>query len=143
VFAAYTRPELLRRWFGPRGHTLTECTLDLRVGGHWRYVVVGADGRAMVLQGYFATVEPPALLVTSQVFGEPYVADDASMVTARFDEHAGRTTLTISVRYPTGQIRDEMARSGMADGMGQGFERLDDVLALPPEEPRPSAGADD
>ena len=129
VFAAYTRPELLRRWFGPHGYTLTDCAIDLRVGGHWRYLVNGDDGSAMVLQGYFCEVEPPLLLVTTQVFGDEYVAGSASIATARFDERDGRTTLTITVRYPTGEIRDEMATTGMADGMGQGFDRLDDVLA--------------
>ena len=134
VFAAYTQPDLLRRWFGPHGFTLTECDIDLSVGGHWRYVVRGpdgpdGDGSEMVLQGYYREVEPPELLVTTQVFGDDYIADNASLASARFDEHAGRTTLTITVRYATGEERDQMAMSGMAEGMGQGYERLDDLLA--------------
>jgi uncharacterized protein YndB with AHSA1/START domain len=134
VFAAYTRPELLRRWFGPHGYTLSECDVDLRVGGRWRYVVRGPrdngnDGSEMILQGVYREVDPPALLVTTQVFGAEYVADNASLVSARFDEHDGRTALTITVRYATGEERDEMAMSGMAEGMGQGYERLDDLLA--------------
>ena len=129
VFAAYTQPELLRRWFGPHGYTLAECAIDLRVGGHWRYLVRGDDGSEMVLQGYFREVEPPALLVTTEVFGEEYIVDVESIASARFDESDGRTTLTITVRYPTGATRDQMALSGMAEGMGQGYERLDDLLA--------------
>ena len=129
VFAAYTEPDLLRRWFGPHGFTLTECAIDLNVGGHWRYVVRGDDGSEMILQGYYREVDPPARLVTTQVFGDEYIADDASLASAQFDEHEGRTTLTITVRYATGEERDEMATSGMAEGMGQGFERLDDLLA--------------
>ena len=134
VFAAYTQPDLLRRWFGPHGFTLTECEIDLRVGGHWRYVVRGpslngTDRNEMILQGYYREVEPPELLVTTQVFGDEYIADNASIASARFEEHDGRTTLTISVRYATGAERDEMATSGMAEGMGQGYERLDDLLA--------------
>ena len=74
-------------------------------------------------------VEPPELLVTTQVFGDEYIADNAAIASARFDEHDGRTTLTISVRYATAEERDQMARSGMAEGMGQGYERLDDLLA--------------
>ena len=132
VFAAYTRPDLLRRWFGPHGYTLTECAIDLSVGGHWRYVVRGdTDGSEMILQGYYREVEPPELLVTTQVFGDEYIADNASLASAHFDEHEGRTTLTITVRYATGEERDQMAMSGMADGMGQGYERLDELLATP------------
>lgn len=129
VFAAYTQPALLRRWFGPYGFTLSECDIDLRVDGHWRYVVRGDDGSEMIMQGYFREIDPPRLLVTTQVFGDVYVADDASIATAQFDERDGRTTLTITVRYPTAEQRDRMAMSGMADGMGEGYERLDDLLA--------------
>jgi uncharacterized protein YndB with AHSA1/START domain len=130
VFAAYTQPDLLRRWFGPHGYTLTDCVIDLTVGGHWRYVVRGDDdGSEMILQGYYREVDPPMLLVTTQVFGDVYIADNASLASARFDEYDGRTRLTITVRYATGEERDQMATSGMAEGMGQGYERLDDLLA--------------
>jgi uncharacterized protein YndB with AHSA1/START domain len=44
VYDAWTRPEHIRRWLGPRGLTMTVCESDLRVGGEWRFVHRGPDG---------------------------------------------------------------------------------------------------
>ena len=50
VFDAHTRPELLKRWFGPHGWRLVVCEIDLRVGGAWHYVLTGpADERSSVV----------------------------------------------------------------------------------------------
>ena len=130
LFDAYTKPELLRRWFGPHGYALVECDIDLRVGGHWRYLVRGLDGSEMTLQGVYQEIVRPELLVTTQTFDEgDYIADNASLVSTSFVEHDGGTTLTTTVRYPTPEMRDEIARSGMAEGFGQGLERLDELVA--------------
>lgn len=129
VFDAYTKPDLLRRWFGPHGYTLVVCDIDLRVDGHWRYVVRGPDGSDMTLQGYFREVVRPEVLITTQTFDEgDYIADNASLCTTTFVERDGNTTLTTTVRYATPEVRNEMARSGMADGLGGGYERLAGLL---------------
>ena len=130
VFDAYTRPELLRRWFGPHGYSLVVCDIDFRVDGHWRYVVRGPDGSDMTLQGVYHEIVRPELLVTTETFDEgEYIADNASLVTTSFDEHDVGTTVTTTVRYATAEQRDEMARSGMAAGVGSGYERLEELLA--------------
>ena len=46
VFDAFTKPELLKRWFGPRGWTLVLADVDFRVGGGFRFVLRGPDGKA-------------------------------------------------------------------------------------------------
>ena len=51
VYEAMTRPELLKRWFGPHGWSLVVCEIDFRVGGAWRYVLEGPDGRRMGMGG--------------------------------------------------------------------------------------------
>jgi uncharacterized protein YndB with AHSA1/START domain len=38
VFAAFTTPELVKRWMGPRALAIPICQIDLRVGGRWRMV---------------------------------------------------------------------------------------------------------
>src|SRR3954447_3197630 len=70
VFAALTRPELLTRWFGARGWNLTECAVDLRVGGAWRFVSLGPDGTRMGQGGVYRVIEPPALLVQTELYDE-------------------------------------------------------------------------
>src|SRR5258707_9300297 len=45
VFDAFSKPELLKRWFGPRGWSLVVCEVDLKVGGGFRFVLRGPDGK--------------------------------------------------------------------------------------------------
>jgi uncharacterized protein YndB with AHSA1/START domain len=47
VFDAFSKPELLKRWFGPRGWSLVVCEVDLKVGGGFRFVLRGPDGKEM------------------------------------------------------------------------------------------------
>jgi uncharacterized protein YndB with AHSA1/START domain len=53
VFDAFTKPELLKRWFGPRGWQLMVCEVNLKVGGGWRFVLRSPDGRDMGMRGVY------------------------------------------------------------------------------------------
>ena len=59
VFDALTKPELLKRWFGPRGWSLVVCDVDLRVGGAWRFVLRGPDGTEMGMSGIYREIARP------------------------------------------------------------------------------------
>src|SRR4029077_5763186 len=78
VFDAFTRPELLRRWFGPRGWSLVVCEVDLRVGGTWRFVLRGPDGKDMGMRGVYREI----------------VAPDRSVHTESFDDYPGESQVT-------------------------------------------------
>ena len=54
VFEAFTKPELLKRWFGPRGWSLVVCEVDLKVGGGFRFVLRGPDAKEMGMRGAVA-----------------------------------------------------------------------------------------
>jgi uncharacterized protein YndB with AHSA1/START domain len=132
VFDAWTQPELLRRWFGPRGHTLVECDVDLRVGGCWRYVVQAPDGTRMLLRGAYREVVRPERLVAT----EENVDCDASggaetVTTTTFVEQAGGTLLTTTQTYPSRALRDAVLRSGMERGVGEAYEQLAEALLAP------------
>ena len=132
VFAAHTEPDLLKRWFGPHGWRLTVCEIDLRIGGAWRYVMHGPDDQEMVLRGAYLELDPPARLVTTENNGDCDArAEHESIVTLELTEHAGRTTLTNTVRFPTREIRDAVLASGMDRGVAQGYERLADTIGRP------------
>jgi uncharacterized protein YndB with AHSA1/START domain len=64
VFDAYTNPEHLPHWFGPRGWTLPVCEIDLRPGGPWRFVLRGPDGTEMGMRGVYQEIAPPERLVS-------------------------------------------------------------------------------
>jgi len=62
VWKAWTDPEMMAQWFGPRGFTIPECTLDVRVGGSLRIVMRGPDGNDYPMKGTFLEVTPPERL---------------------------------------------------------------------------------
>lgn len=132
VFEALTRPELLQRWLGVfGGWSMAECEVDLRVGGGYRYLWKGPDGATMGMRGTFREIQPPERIVNTEKFDEPWYPGEA-IGTAVLTEHAGRTTLTTTVRYDSREIRDGALKSGMEQGITAGYAALDDVLASQP-----------
>ena len=129
VFEAHTVPALMRRWFtGPDGWALTTCEIDLRPGGTYRYVWSHQDGRSMGMGGTFREVEPPALLVSVELFDEDWTGGE-TLNTATFEERDGRTMLTTTVLYASAAARDGAAASGMETGMEASYAKLDGLLA--------------
>ncbi|MDQ7906370.1 SRPBCC family protein [Phytohabitans sp. ZYX-F-186] len=127
VFAAFTRPDLLTRWYGARGWHLVSCDLDLRVGGAYRFVSEGPGGERMAQSGVYRAVEPPTRLVLTELFDDQSYPGE-TVITHEFAERAGRTDLTTTVRYATPQGRDRALRYPMARGVGESFARLDQLL---------------
>ena len=70
VFDAFTKPELLKRWFGPRGWSLAVCEVDLRVGGGFRFVLRGPDGKQMGMRGVYREIVPPERSVHMESFDD-------------------------------------------------------------------------
>jgi uncharacterized protein YndB with AHSA1/START domain len=126
VWDAFTKPELLRRWFGPRGWSLVICEVDLRVGGGFRFVLRGPDGRDMGMRGVYREIVPPERSVHMESFDD-YPGD--SQVTAVMVEEDGKTTLTVTVLYPSKEIRDAVIQSGMEHGAAESYDRLAELLA--------------
>src|SRR5215471_18228082 len=88
VFDAFTKPELLKRWFGPRGWSMVACEVDLRVGGTFRFVLRGPDGEEMGMRGAYREIVPPERSVHLESFDDP----GESRVTAVWVEPDGKTT---------------------------------------------------
>lgn len=131
VFAAFTRPELLVRWYGARGWKLVECDVDLRVGGRWRFVSQGPEGAQMVQAGVYRQIEPPHRLVCTELFDDQSYPGE-TLVSHEFTELAGRTTVATTLRYATAEGRDTVLRYPMARGVGQSYTRLADLLRSSP-----------
>ena len=125
VYEALTRPELVKRWFGPHGWSLVVCEIDLRVGGTWRYVLEGPDGRSMGMGGEYHEIVPGERTVHTESFDD-YPGD--SVVTVVLTEHEGRTTLTGTVRYESQEVRDAVIASGMEHGAAETYDRLAELL---------------
>ena len=127
VFDAFTKPELLKRWFGPRGWQMVVCDIDLKVGGSWRYLMRGPDGSEWGLHGIYREIVPPDRLVHTQVLDD---VPGESLATTVLVEDRGRTTMKATLLYPSQEIRDAMLKSGMEYGAGASYDRLDEYLAV-------------
>ncbi len=131
VFEAWTKPEHVSRWLGRRGDVMTVCEVDLRVGGRWRYVWQLLEGGVMGMGGEYLEVEPPARLVSSEVFeGEDFeVMGGGTVNTVVFEDVEGGTRVTVTSEYESTEARDGALATGMEGGMNEGFERLAELLA--------------
>lgn len=127
VFDAMSNPKHVPQWLtGPEGWTMPVCEIDLRPGGAWRYVYRQPNGADMTLQGSYREVAPPERIVSTESWGPEWPETINTLV---LTEAAGQTTITMTIRYPSQEARDAALRSGMKDGMDQGFARLDGLLA--------------
>ena len=127
VFEAFAKPELLKQWFGPRGWTLAVCEVDYRVGGSFRFVLRGPDGREMGMRGVYREIAPPERSVHVESFDD-YPGE--SLVTAVFTEQDGKTTFTVTVLYESREIRDAVVQSGMEHGAAECYDRLAELLTV-------------
>jgi uncharacterized protein YndB with AHSA1/START domain len=125
VWEAFTRPELLQRWFGPRGWSMTVCEVDLKVGGGFRFVLRSPEGKEMGMRGVYREIVPPERSVHMESFDD-YPGE--SQVTGMFVEQEGKTTLTATVLYPSQQVRDIVLKSGMEHGAAESYDRLAELL---------------
>lgn len=128
VFDAFSKPELLKRWFGPRGWTLVVCEVDLKVGGGFRFVLRGPDGKDMGMRGVYREIVPPERSVHMETFDD-YPGE--AQVTSVFVEQGGQTTFTARVLYASQVIRDAVVQSGMEHGAAESYDRLAELLAEP------------
>ncbi len=128
VWRAMTEPDHLRRWLGDPSFPLTTCEMDVRVGGRYRWVFGDPDGeRPMGVSGTFDEVAVPERLVTTEKFDDFPGPSVNTLVLERLGDD--RTSMTLTVRYPDRDIRDGWVASGMTEGLGKGYDRLDAVLA--------------
>lgn len=128
VFDAWTSCEHVPHWaLGPDGWTMSVCEIDLRVGGRWRFVWRKGDGGdEMEMDGDYQEIERPERLVTTERWGDDWPEALNIMV---LTEEAGRTTMTLTMRYESEEVRDRAMGTGMTDGMDLSFERLDELFA--------------
>jgi uncharacterized protein YndB with AHSA1/START domain len=126
VFRAWTDPELIVQWLGPHKYEMIVDTYDVRPGGSWRYIHRGTDGTEHAFHGVFHGEQTPdGMLQTFEYEGAPgHVSLDQLVL----EQRDGRTVARMHSVFQTIEARDAMIESGMADGVNQGFDRLDALL---------------
>jgi uncharacterized protein YndB with AHSA1/START domain len=126
VYRAYADPELLKQWLGPRKYEMEVEAWEPRDGGRWRYVHRDDQGNAYGFHGVFHGPQTVDRMV--QTFEFEGAPGHVSLESVEFVERGGRTLVRNHSVYQTVEARDAMIESGMAEGMEDGFGRLDELL---------------
>ncbi len=137
VFEAFTKAELLRRWWVPKsmGMTLVSCEVDARVGGTYRLTFDVGGPEPMAFFGTYVEVEPHSRLAWTNEEG----GEDGPVTTVTFEETDGRTLVVLRETHPSKEALDA-AGTGAAEAMLETFDQLDELLVeLVPSVPSPAA----
>ncbi len=138
VFKAWTEPQRLMQWWGPKGFTTPYCTVDLRLGGIFHYCMRSPEGRDVWGRGVYREISKPERIVYADAFadekGNPVPPahygmspghPSETLVTVTFTEHGGKTKVTLHHAVP----ESVPERSGIQQGWTEMLDRLADELA--------------
>lgn len=127
LFDAWTKPELLQKWWIPKSVPIhfVSCEAEVRTGGTYRFVFGHADApQPMAFFGrYIEVIQHKRLVWTNEESGE-----NGSITTVTFDEKNGQTTVVVHDLYPSKEALDEAISSGSTAGYVEQYEQLDAAL---------------
>lgn len=127
VFEAWTRPELIMRWWTPKsfGISFISCEVDARTGGTYRFVFGHPDfEQPMAFFGRYLEVTPHSRIVWTNEEGA-----DGAISTLTLEENGDATLLVLHELYPSKQALDGAIESGSSGAAPEQFELLDEILA--------------
>ena len=127
VWEAWTVPEEVAQWWGPRGFTLTTHSHDLSTGGHWHYTMHGPDGTDYENTTRYLEVVPRQRMIYDH--GGHKDRPPLFRVTALFTERDGRTRLDMSMAFATPEIATNMRGFIKKAGGEATWDRLAEHLA--------------
>ena len=118
VFDACTEPQLLVKWWGPKGFTSLGIDSDLRVGGRYRIAMQPPEGELFYLTGEFREVDPPDRLAYTFRWEDPDPDDQETVVTITLsDAAADSTEFTLDQGPFATQARYDLHHAGWTDGL--------------------------
>lgn len=135
VWKAWTDPQHIMQWRGPKGFSNSSCESDLRVGGAFRLDMCAPDGTIYPCKGIFREIVEPERIVYDSSADESHPCGAGlpprSVVTVTFVEYDGKTTLTLHTRFETEARRDAANAAGYSTSWGESLEKLKDFLTHP------------
>ena len=125
VFDALTKPDLIKRWYGPPG-SIEHCVSDARPGGSWRFVS-NVRGKQIVQYGVYKEVAAPHRFVRTERWEDWDPGE--TLVTVELVVRNGKTMMTQSIVFPSQEVRDVVMKGGLTPkGTSEFYERLDALL---------------
>ena len=138
VWDAWTDLKHIGKWWGPNGFTTTTHNMDFRVGGNWRYMMHGPDGRDYPNKVTYLEIARPERLVYNHGGGDKDLEDVDCHVTVTFEDQGGKTRVTMKSGLPSAAERDHVVKVyGAVQGGIQHLGRLAEHLEQAGSKQRP------
>lgn len=147
VWDAWTNPEMVKKWWGPKGFTAPSIKVDLKVGGKYVFAMRGPAGsqwdKVMYSAGVYQEIVPHEKIVTTDYFSDEHgnrvspadydmpddTPNDMSLTVKFEDAGEGKTKLSIIYAAPeTEEQYQAMIKSGMVEGWNSSLDKLAEAL---------------
>lgn len=126
VWEAWTRPEHIAQWWGPKGMETTIIEHDFKVGGRWKYAMLMPDGNKFITEGVYSGIVEFKKIVSSADF-KPMTVDVE--IQALFEQNGDKTNFTFNVVHKTEEYCKQQEQMGFYNGWGSTFDRLGDFVS--------------
>jgi uncharacterized protein YndB with AHSA1/START domain len=127
VWKAFTDPQSIPQWWGPKNLSTTVEKMEVKPGGAWRYIHHDPEGKEYAFNGVYKEIDPPKLISRTFNF-EGLPGDHELLETVTFEEVDGKTKLTSTALYANLEDLDGMVNSGMEAGATASWERLAELV---------------
>jgi len=127
LFRAYTRPELIVEWLGPRDMRVELIEFDPSTGGRYRYLHHDAEGNEFGFRGVFHTVTENELII--QTFEWEGAPGEVCLESLTFEKLDNGTRVHTQSTFPSVEARDAAIANGMEHGITDSMSRLEELLA--------------
>jgi len=126
VWEAWTQPEHVAEWWGPKGMSINVVEHDFKIGGKWKYVMPMPNGAEFISEGEYLEIEKFKKIVTTANF-RPMT--EGVEIRALFEENGEKTNFIFSVVHPTEEYCKQQEKMGFYNGWGSTFDRLSDFAS--------------
>lgn len=132
VFKAWSDPQHLAQWWGPKGWTLPVCNMDFRPGGVWHYCMRGPEGEEGWGKAVYREIVEPERIVYVDSFadaeGNALEGMPETLITVTFSEQEGKTKLTSCAQFASVADLEATLAMGMVEGLTETWDRLEEYV---------------
>ncbi len=125
VWEAWTQPEHIAQWWGPKGMDTKVVHHDFQIGGKWEYSMLMPDGNEFIGEGVYSAIVALEKIFSSANF-RPMT--EGVEIQAIFEEDGDKTIFTFNVVHPTEEYCKQQEQMGFYNGWSSTFERLEEYL---------------
>ncbi|PHQ59664.1 MAG: activator of HSP90 ATPase [Maribacter sp.] len=125
VWQAWTQPEHIAHWWGPKGMNLKIVEHDFKVGGKWKYTMEMPNGNEFISEGEYLEIVALQKIISTANF-KPMTS--GVEIQALFEENGDKTDFTFNVVHQTEEYRIQQEKMGIMNGWGSVFDRLETLV---------------